>query len=223
MIVKVLDVNEPPVLSGARSVEVYENSSYVATYTAEDPEGKPITWSVNNNTFSIDSTGRLRFVSTPNIDRDTSYSVTVRASDPSGLYAEQSVTVVVINIEESPPEQVHTDTPGHDDAGEVSLRPSPPREEEAVTATLMDVDRVLADSTVSWTWTVDGNPVPVSTSSGAGQRTSTYTPTSADVGQSLTVEVSYYDAEGTAEDAASATSEAVVAKDNTPPAGRRHV
>ena len=215
VIVKVLDVNEPPVLSGPAQVDVYENSSYVATYTAEDPEGKPITWSVNNNTFSIDSVGRLSFVSTPNIDRDTSYSVTVRASDPAGLYAEQSVTVVVINIEDSPPEQVLTDTPGQDDVGQILLRPSPPREEEAVTATLLDVDGVLADSTVTWTWTVDGNLV--STSSGTGQTTSSYTPTATDVGQSLTVEVSYYDEEGTDEDTASATSEAVVAKDTPSP------
>ena len=199
-------------LAGARYVEVYENHTNVATYTAADPEGKPITWSVSSSTFSIDSSGQLTFGSAPDYESDpTSYGVRVKAADPTGLYAEQAVAVAVLDIEESPPEQVITDTPGQDDAGTVLLSPSPPREEQEVTATLVDVDGVLADSTVSWTWTVAGSTV--STASGTGQTTSSYTPTATDVDQTLTVDVRYYDEEGTQEDTASETSELVVAKD----------
>ena len=109
--VTVTDVNEPPDITDGPTSASYEEggTASVATYTATDPDGDPITWSLPNTTFetdrsdfSISGIGELSFNRTPNYesphdsDRNNVYRVTVRASDGS-LSASRNVTVTVTN------------------------------------------------------------------------------------------------------------------------------
>ena len=113
--VVVLDVNEPPVLEGSVNVSIYDRD--VDTYTAHDPEGTPITWSLSGPdaaAFRLAGSGdtrRLYFdrAAPPN----TSYSVTVVAQDATGLAASLAVSVSVLEREEPTP----TPTAGHTGGG----------------------------------------------------------------------------------------------------------
>ena len=54
--------NNPPTFTGDASPDVAENTTTVGTYTATDPEGDAITWSLNNTQdFEITSGGVLSF------------------------------------------------------------------------------------------------------------------------------------------------------------------
>ena len=84
--IKVTDVDEMPDLEGEAPEEYAENGTgAVATFTAVDPEGESITWTVtgtDNDAFSIEN-GVLRFRSPPDFEGagDNTYVVTVEASD----------------------------------------------------------------------------------------------------------------------------------------------
>ena len=110
--ITVTDVNEGPVISvtavdegpdvvGEASIEYEENDSdAVATYTAADPEGAEIVWSLGGDgaaLFSIEG-GVLTFKKSPNfemaadMDGDNMYSVTVQATDETGKMGTKEVT-----------------------------------------------------------------------------------------------------------------------------------
>ena len=103
--VTVTGVDEPPVVSGRRDVLYAENSTRpVQTYTASDPEGAAVTWSLSGDDadhFSISNDGVLTFDSPPDFDNPTDadagndYLVTVQASD-GDLTGTLDVTVSVI-------------------------------------------------------------------------------------------------------------------------------
>ena len=119
----------------------------VATFTAEDPEGKDITWSLTQEgttDFKI-TDGVLEFRSPPNYeaprggadDDSNTYTVTVvataRASTtPAIQMVSEVVTVEVANIEED---------------GSIMLSTLQPQVGVQVTATLNDVDTRAADGT----------------------------------------------------------------------------
>ena len=126
--VTVTDVDEAPDVAGEASIEYEENATTtVATYTAVDPEGAEIVWSLGGDDaalFSIEG-GMLAFVSAPDyetradMDGDNMYSVTVRATDETDKMGTQDVTVTVTDVDEAP-----------DVAGEASSntrRTPPPR------------------------------------------------------------------------------------------------
>ena len=106
--ITVRDVNEPPEITGGATAPTNEEgrTRSVATYTATDPEGANISWSLPNTSFetdrsdfSISSSGELSFNSLPNYESPPAsnvYKVTVRASDGS-LSASRNVTVTVTN------------------------------------------------------------------------------------------------------------------------------
>ena len=104
------DVDEPPVVSGPDVVDYPENGTNdVATYTATDPEGVSITWSLegdDSSHFRI-SGGVLKFDSSPDhdapADADTNniYLMTVKASDGTNT-AKLAVEVTVSNVNEPP-------------------------------------------------------------------------------------------------------------------------
>ena len=108
--ITVTDVNEAPVITGQHTIDYPENgTSTVATYTAADPEGLTVTWSLegdDNDDFSI-SNGVLTFGSPPNYedrqdaDRNNEYRVIVQASDgnETGTLA---LTINVTNVNEPP-------------------------------------------------------------------------------------------------------------------------
>ena len=117
--VTVTGVNEPPEISGASVVSYAENGvDTVAAYTASDPEGDAVDWSVEGLDavdFSISVQGRLSFGSAPDFERpsdrsgagvsggDNVYHVTVKARD-RGTPADSSlhpVQVTVTDVDEA--------------------------------------------------------------------------------------------------------------------------
>ena len=89
--IRVTPVDEPPTLTGPASVPSYDenDTAQVARYTATDPEGATVLWSVDGDDaedFTI-SNGVLHFDPAPNYearadaDGDNDYAVTVVASD----------------------------------------------------------------------------------------------------------------------------------------------
>ena len=105
--ITVTDVNESPDINGDFSPSYDEGGTgTVATYTADDPEGGDITWSLrgtDRNDFDISEDGELTFDDTPDYEDpddsndDNIYQITVRASDGS-LTTSTNVTVTVTNL-----------------------------------------------------------------------------------------------------------------------------
>ena len=117
VVITIVDVDEPPLISGSDSVSWDENrTGIVATYTARDPEGgtTPIAWTLSGTDagdFLISDTpdipGLLTFMMTPDHEnptdsnRDNVYQLAVRASDGSQT-GTLDVTVTVMPINEPP-------------------------------------------------------------------------------------------------------------------------
>ena len=99
--VAVTDVNEPPTVTGNATPSVPENTTAVATYSATDPEKVPPSWSLQGTAgvFMITSAGALAFTTAPNYEVESSYTVTVRASDGVNT-TNHSVTVTVTDEDE---------------------------------------------------------------------------------------------------------------------------
>ena len=111
-------LNNTPIIGsngggGSTTKNVLENQTAVTTVSATDPDaGTTITYSISGGAdgdkFNINgSTGILSFATPPNYENPTdsgannSYVVNVRASDGQ-LYDEQTITVNVTNVNESP-------------------------------------------------------------------------------------------------------------------------
>ena len=98
-------------MEGEAPEEYAENGTRaVATFTADDPEGEPITWSLatgrDMEDFSIEN-GVLRFKSSPDFEApagfggNNMYEVTVQASDGGvGTTATEEVMIAVTNVDE---------------------------------------------------------------------------------------------------------------------------
>ena len=210
-----------PLHAQEAAIEYPENGEgAVATFTATDPEGKDITWSLTETGTTDDfkiTDGVLEFKSPPNYeaprggadDDSNTYEVTVVASDATlettGLLMdERVVTVEVTNVDED---------------GSIVLTTLQPQVEIPITATISDPDNpdATTDATtlvdLTWEW-LRGEDVI------AGATGATYTPMVTDVGSVLTARASYEDAEGEDKDAEQPSANAVRAKPdtNTPPA-----
>ena len=178
----------------AGTIEYPENGTgSVATYTAVDPEGKSIVWSLaaadDMDDFSIEN-GVLRFKSSPDFEdpkgggdngTDNTYVVTVEASDGGeGTTATETVMIKVTNVEEP---------------GTVTLSTLQPQVGVEIIATLTDPDNNLAtEASVSWQW-YRGNSEIVGATDGAGALMSSYTPTTGGVGSVLRATAMYDDGE----------------------------
>ena len=207
--VAVLNVDEPPVLSGPAEVDYAENSrGLVGEFSAVDPEKARIVWTLvgdDADVLEISSGGVLTFGSPPDYETptdvggDNTYVVTVEASD--GTYTpspSRRVTVRVSNVEED---------------GSVTLTPARPEVGVEISADLEDPDGGISNRV--WRWerspnNRDWTPIP-----GAGG--DSYTPTSADRGHYLQVVVTYDDAEGPTKVAAAATTSRVPNPTRPPP------
>ena len=164
----------------------------VATFTAIDPEGESIVWSLaagdDMEDFSIEN-GVLRFKSSPDFEslgssnNSNTYEVTVQASD-GGLNttAMEDVTVEVTNVEE---------------AGAIMLSTLQPQVGVAITATLSDDDNIGTGNlaSISWQWYRGNTPIAGATL-GEGTVMSTYTPAAGDIGSVLSAKAMYDDDEG---------------------------
>ncbi len=157
--VNLIDVNEPPVITGEAEREFRENStSSVATYSARDPEGDTITWSVNNSAFVITDRGQLYFKEPPSHEDGDTYQVTVTATDDGALFSLSSslnATVTVTDVEERG-EVILQPTKGWfadavpDDPDTMDTDETLPALRTRFTATLDDGDDI--DGNPSWQW-----------------------------------------------------------------------
>ena len=108
--INVTDLDEAPEIGFAASIDYAENrTDRIATYTANDPENKVITWrlsGVDGEDFEISGTGELRFKATPDYeapaddDTDNRYEVTVEAFDGVKT-GSLPLTITVTNVDEA--------------------------------------------------------------------------------------------------------------------------
>ncbi len=193
--ITVTNVNEAPVVTGDTAPSVKENSSaIVASYTATDPERDTLTWSVSGSdsgNFWVSDRGRLYFSTPPSFEDQTTYSVTVTATDDdettplSGLLA---VTVTVTDAEEE---------------GVVAI--TPPRgwvdTQTQFVASLTDDDCGITGTTWQWARSPNGRS---SWSDITGETSSSYTVTTDAANQCLRASASYEDRRGSNKTASAA-------------------
>ena len=207
--VTVLNIDEPPDLSGPVAVDYAENRrDTVASYTADDPENARIEWTLagaDEDVFAISRGGVLTFAVSPDYEAptgsggDNTYLVTVQASDGTSTPTPtRAVTVEVTNVEEE---------------GTVTLTPARPDVDVEISADLEDPDGGIHSRV--WRWerspnSRDWTPIP-------GAEGDSYTPTTADRGHYLQVVVTYDDAEGPTKVAAAATAGRVPNPTRPPP------
>ena len=146
-------------------------------YTATDPEGKTVLWSVTGtDAFDISNDGVLTFKSPPDYEAADSHTVTVQASDETTDPATQALTVTINNL---------------DEAGRLTLSSEQPQVDAALTATLSDPDGA---SDIIWLWERSSNR---STWTEIDDETSnSYTPETGDISNYLRVRVTYTDGHG---------------------------
>ena len=187
--ITVTNMDEMPDLVGEEPEEYAENGTgAVATFTATDPEGKSITWTLagaDAAVFSIEN-GVLRFTSPPDYEAeadqgdDNTYEVTIQASDGGAdTTATKAVMIALTNVEEP---------------GTITLSTLQPQVGRAVMATLDDPDD-QTESTITWQWYRGSSPIS-GANAGVNTNTSTYEPAAGDVGSRLRATAMYDDAEG---------------------------
>ncbi len=106
--ITVENVDEAPAITGPTATGYAESrTDAVARYTAADPEGEDVTWSLRGTdsaALDIDEdSGVLKFRNPPDFDAssDNDYMITVRAFDGT-LYGTLDVTVRVTDVNEPP-------------------------------------------------------------------------------------------------------------------------
>ena len=147
--ITVTDADEAPDVTGDATKEYAEKGTRsVATYTAVDPEGAAVKWSLGGDDgadaslFSIEG-GVLAFVKSPNFEamgdanKDNIYDVVVEATDETGHVGRKAVKVEVTNVDED---------------GTVELSALQPAPDVAFTAALTDIDNDTTDLTGSAVW-----------------------------------------------------------------------
>ncbi len=118
--INIVDGNSAPVIPPDQTFDVVEGSTAAGNVTATDPNGDPLTFTLNSSVgdtslFTISSTGALTFNSAPNFenpldaDLDKTYEVTVVVNDSNGGSVEETVTVNVTDRNEAP--VITVDTP----------------------------------------------------------------------------------------------------------------
>ena len=205
--INVTDLDEVPELEGDDTPNYAENGvDPVETYTANDPEGGKVFWSLAGDaagSFTITG-GVLRFNTSPNHEAAASYAVTVRASDGGTVAEEIEVTVTVTDVEEQ---------------GVVTLSSRQPLSGTVLTATA-PTDPDGATGEVTWKWET-GRSRTGTFDVIDGENQIMYTPVDGDVGQYLQVTAIYTDpSDGTADDEAKAVTERPVGQtraNNTDP------
>ena len=123
-------------------------SGTVIAFTAVDPEGEPVAWSVSwtdSGFFDIEE-GRLTFKTPPDYEgpqdsgRDNVYEVIVTATTDRTVNNPTTTTTRRVDVR----------VMDLDEPGTISLTTVQPKEDVALTATLADPD--LGPSDVTWQW-----------------------------------------------------------------------
>ena len=197
--------NTAPSITGGQLVGRDENGdTTVATYTATDAEGDTITWSVTGAdagffTIAADpgnaNLGVLTFNTVPDFETQSTYSVTIVATDDGepSMFSERAVTVTLENVDE-------IGTIGTiDGVAQVGMTLTAP-----VAADITDPDGAVVVTGHSW--------------NGAGTTTNaaTYAVVAGDLNNTITVTVTYTDGQGTGKMLPTAATSAVVGADALP-------
>ena len=214
VIVTVTDVNEAPEIMETSDIEYAENvTDSVVTFTAEDPEGDTITWSLStddgggedNDSFAIDEDdGILTFNSPPDYeadaagggdrDRDNTYEVQVTATDTADPENTDTFDLNVKVTDIAEPGKVTWTVDPDGTTGPLvaaNVNGGEPIMQFQTGATLTasvtdgDVAGVTKNpDTVDWKWYRGGTLI-------SDQNANIYNVVSADVGRRLRVEASY--------------------------------
>ena len=214
--VTVSDVNEGPTVSGPIEVlhpepDPAQEPGPLATYTAVDPEGDSVSWSLagpdrNNLSLSGDTGAsvKLSFSTRPDhekpadVNGDNIYEVTLNARDGHGAHDSLKVSVRITDTFEDEEDAVGILTIGSQSPSGDSPPSAEPQVGGTVTASLQL--RETAAVTVSWRWErsgLSGNPeawAPITDTDSRiveGVATTTYTPVQQDVGRFLRVTATY--------------------------------
>ena len=199
--VRLVDVDEPPEISGPSSVSFVEGGSgEVASFGAVDPEGKSVSWrpveGPDRSRFSLVG-GILRFVEPPDFEspRDGNannvYDLRLRAVQ-GGRASTMDMWITVTDI---------------DEAGSVLVSPPQGSVDTELAAALSDPDGSVSGLTWQWERSSDGTSwTAISGADGA-----TYTPALGDLAQRLRVTASYSDGEGSAKSARAETGTVLAA------------
>ena len=150
----------PPIIVGSAAVTVAENSTAVAIYGAQDPDGatSTFTWSLGGNdagAFNISDGGVLTFNEAPNFEiradfnRDNVYKVTVQADD-GGMTGDFAVTVAVENVDE--PADISFVATGGVTVNNNALTVDENYDGTLATFTASDPEN---DQTLAYTWSTD--------------------------------------------------------------------
>ena len=173
------------------TIEYPENGTGpVETYTATDPEGAAVKWSLGGtdaSDFMIEN-GVLSFKKSPDYEKpkggtedpptSNTYTVMIQATDETRRVASETVMVKVTNVDED---------------GKVTLSARRPQTDTAFTAEVTDPDGGVSDE--KWQWAKAGSKS--GTYRDIDKATSvTYTPKDADSGSYLRATVTYEDTEG---------------------------
>ena len=185
-----------PLQAQSSTIEYPENGTgAVATYTATDPEGAMIGWSLagtDADIFAIDD-GVLTFKESPDYEMpgdvagtspstaaadDNMYEVTVQATDETMQVGTKAVMVEVTNV---------------DEAGTVTLSARRPQSATVFTAMVSDPDGDVTNPTWEWAKSRSRNG---SYADIEDAEEATYTPVDGDNGYYLRATVTYTDPEG---------------------------
>ena len=196
--IDVTNEDEAPVIEGDDPAPFEEGGTgIVARYTATDPEGQPIVWSITgsdsqdgegNDRFSITS-GVLRFVNPPDYESDNSYTIIINANAGTG-----------INI--ATPKTITVSITNKDEVGAATMSTLQPKEGIALTASLTDPDEGI--STPEWEWSrgasrngpwIHGTGASSTATVDGNDNSRSYTPDDKDVGNYLRAFVVYLDDE----------------------------
>ena len=127
--ITVIDVNEPPVISGEDAPGFSENANInnrVARYAATDPEGDSFQWSVGGTdagSFTMDTDGNLRFSTQPDRETKDTYEATIVATDDADPpnAGEYPVTVTITDVDEPPSITGESTIDGYEENGTGSV------------------------------------------------------------------------------------------------------
>ena len=195
--IRIVDVDEPPVLSGPFNVVAEENRSIIlGAYSAVSPEGRVAELSLSGRDaelLALGEDGSLTFLSPPDYENPLSaaggntYQVTVNALDQVKNIS-RDVTIRITNVDEQ---------------GILTIDSEQVVVGEPVTAALADPDGDLQDIVWQWFVSSDGdgwtpvNDVAAATAvnddAPSGMAASLYTPSTRDVGLLLRITVFYSD------------------------------
>ena len=191
--------NIPPVFlaaSASRSVaeDAITGANIGTPVKATDADNDKLTYTLSGTDAAffgiVDTSGQLQTTAALDYETTPSYTVTVTATNPSGLFGSITVTISVGNV---------------DEPGTVSISPAQPQVGTALTAMLTDPDGNTSD--VTWQWTkADATSAYADISSGRS-----YTPTAADEGKYLKATASYTDPQGSGKSADAVSANAVQA------------